>query len=248
MPEASLKSLSKVVSVLDAFSTSRRSLSLAEISAATGFPRSTAHRLAASMRHVGLLEQDGHRDRYRLGLKLFELGNTMLANMDLHREALPFVDALSRVSGHQAHLAVFDGRQVIFIHRVSADSNGSPVTLIESAPAHCTSVGKAILAFQPAATIDSVIARGLERITDTTITDGRKLKADLKVVRSRGYAVTDGEHHPGVRCIGAPVHDGSGDVVAGLSISGPTRRLRKDQVAELAKIVVHHARMVGAKL
>ena len=148
MPEDSLKSLSKVVSILDAFSTSRRALSLAEISAVTGFPRSTAHRLAASMRGVGLLDQDGHRDRYRLGLKLFELGNTMLANMDLHRAALPFVDALSRVTGHQAHLAVFDGQQVIFIHRVSADS-GSPLTLIEAAPVHCTSVGKAILAFQP---------------------------------------------------------------------------------------------------
>lgn len=247
MPEDSLKSLTKVVSILDAFSTSRRSLSLAEISAATGFPRSTAHRLAASMRDVGLLDQESHRDRYRLGLKLFELGNTMLANMDLHREALPFVDALSRVSGHQAHLAVFDGQQVIFIHRVSADS-GSPLTLIEAAPVHCTSVGKAILAFQPTARIDAVIARGLKRLTDTTITEGRKLKSDLKLVRDRGYAVTDGEHHPGIRCIGAPVHDRSGDVVAGLSISAPMRQLRKDRVAELAKIVVHHARLVAAKL
>ena len=88
-PEDSLKSLSKVVAILDAFSTSQRSLSLAEISIATGFPRSTAHRLAASMRDVGLLDQDGQRDRYRLGLKLFELGNTVLANMDLHREARP---------------------------------------------------------------------------------------------------------------------------------------------------------------
>jgi DNA-binding IclR family transcriptional regulator len=171
----------------------------------------------------------------------------MLANMDLHREALPFVDALSRVTGHQAHLAVFDGQQVIFIHRVSAD-RGSPLTLIEAAPVHCTSVGKAILAFQPTAKIDSVIARGLERLTDTTITDGRKLKSELKTVRRVGYAVTDSEHHPGVRCIGAPVRDRSGRVVAGLSISGPTRRLKKDQVAELAKIVVHHARLVGAKL
>jgi DNA-binding IclR family transcriptional regulator len=106
----------------------------------------------------------------------------------------------------------------------------------------------AILAFLPVAMIDSIIARGLERLTDTTIIDGRKLKSELKVVRSRGYAVTDGEHHPGVRCIGAPVHDRSGGVVAGLSISGPTRRLKKDQVAELAKIVVHHARLVAAKL
>lgn len=247
MPEDSLKSLRKVVSILDAFSTSRRSLSLAEVSAVTGFPRSTAHRLAASMRDVGLLDQDGHRDRYRLGLKLFELGNTVLANMDLHREARPLVDALSQVTGHLVHLAVFDGRQAIVIHRVAADS-GTPLTLIEAAPVHCTSVGKAILAFQPAARIDAIIAGGLKRFTDVTITDGRKLRSELKTIRGRGYAFDEGEHQPGIRCVGAPIHDRAGRVVAGLSVSGPARRLKKDQVAELAKIVVHHARLVATRL
>jgi DNA-binding IclR family transcriptional regulator len=222
-------------------------MSLAEISAATGFPRSTAHRLAASMRDVGLLDQDGHRDRYRLGIKLFELGNTVLANMDLHREARPLVDALSRVSGHLVHLAVFDGQQAIVIHRVSADS-GTPLTLIEAAPVHCTSVGKAILAFQPAARIDAIIAGGLKRFTDATITDGRKLKSELKLIRARGYAVDEGEHQPGIRCVGAPIHDRTGRVIAGLSASGPARRLKKDQVVELAKVVVHHAKLVATKL
>jgi DNA-binding IclR family transcriptional regulator len=247
MAEDSLKSLLKVVSILDAFSPSRRSMSLAEISTATGFPRSTAHRLAASLRDVGLLDQDGHRDRYRLGLKLFELGNTVLANMDLHREARPVVDALSQVTGHLVHLAVFDGQQAIVVHRVSADS-GTPLTLIEAAPVHCTSVGKAILAFQPAAKIDAVVAGGLKRFTDSTITDGRRLKSELKAIRGRGYAIDEGEHQPGIRCIGAPVHDRTGRVVAGLSVSGPARRLKRDHVAELAKIVVHHARLVATKL
>ncbi len=85
--EEVVKSLVKVAAILDAFSTSRRAMSLAEIAAATGFPHSTTHRLAASMREVGLLDQDRHRDCYRLGLKLFQLGNIMLANMDLYREA-----------------------------------------------------------------------------------------------------------------------------------------------------------------
>jgi DNA-binding IclR family transcriptional regulator len=245
--EDAVKSLVKVVSILEAFSTSRRSMSLAEISAATGFPRSTTHRLAASLRDVGLLDQDGHRDRYRLGIKLFELGNTVLANMDLHREARPVVDALSQVSGHLVHLAVFDGQQAIVIHRVSADS-GTPLTLIEAAPVHCTSVGKAILAFQSTAKIDEIIAGGLKRFTDSTITDERRLKSELKLIRTRGYAVDEGEHQPGIRCVGAPIHDRAGRVIAGLSASGPARRLQKDQLAGLAKIVVHHARLIAAKL
>ncbi len=246
-PEDALKSLRKVVSILEAFSTSRRSMSLAEISAAAGFPRSTTHRLAASMRDVGLLDQDGQRDRYRLGLKLFELGNTVLANMDLHREARPFVDALSRVSGHLVHLSVFDGRQAIVIHRVSADS-GTPLTFIEAAPVHCTSTGKAILAFQPTAKIDAIIAVGLKRFTDATIADGRKLKSELKLIRARGYSFDEGEHQPGIRCVGAPIRDRSGRVIAGLSVSGPAHRLPKDQMVELAKIVVHHAKLIETKL
>src|SRR5258708_23260657 len=115
-----LKSLPKVISILEAFSTSRRSMSLVEISDATGFPRSTAHRLAASMRDLGLLDQDWHRDRYRLGIKLFELGSTALANIDLHREAHPIVDLLSRISGHPVNLPVLHGQPPVLTPRRSA--------------------------------------------------------------------------------------------------------------------------------
>ena len=84
--DESLKSLTKVSRVLDCFTTSHRALSLAEICARTGYPRSTTHRLLAAMREVGFIEQDRERDFYRLGLRLFELGNTVLANLELHRE------------------------------------------------------------------------------------------------------------------------------------------------------------------
>jgi DNA-binding IclR family transcriptional regulator len=246
-PDDALKSLLKVVLILDAFTTARRAMSLAEIADATGFPRSTAHRLAASMREAGLLDQDSRRDRYRLGIRLFQLGNTALANMDLHREARPVIDALNRVSGHPANLAVFDGRQAIVTHSVSAAS-GAPLTLIEAAPVHCTGTGKAILAFQPATTIDAVVAGGLKRFTEATITSVRAFKRELKLIRARGYSIDDGEHQPGVRCIGAPILDRSGLAVAGLSISSPARHLRKDQVGALAKIVVHHAKQIERQL
>jgi DNA-binding IclR family transcriptional regulator len=245
--DEAVKSLHKAVAIMNAFSTARRAMSLAEIAAATAFPRSTAHRLAASMRELGLLDQDLHRDRYRLGIKLFELGNTALANMDLHREARPSIDSLSKVSGHPANLAVFDGKQAIVTHRVSADS-GTQLTMIEAAPVHCTSTGKAILAFQTAAKVDAIIAGGLERFTDATITSGRKLKSELKAIRARGYSVDEGEHQPGVRCVGAPIRDRAGRVIAGLSISSPSRRLAKADVPRLAKIVVHHAKLISAKL
>jgi len=244
-----LKSLVKIMRVLDCFSTINRSLSLTELCAATGYPRSTTHRLVSSMRDVGLLDQERQRDRYRLGLKLFELGNVVLANMDLHREARRHVEALSQISGQVVHLALFDGRQAIVIHRATATpEGGTPLTLIEAAPVHCTSVGKAVLAFQPSEVVDSVIDAGLKRFTDKTITNGKKLRTELSLIKKRGYAVDDGEHQPGLRCIGAPIHDSVGRVIAGISISGPAWKIPVTEVESLSKIVIHHAAQISANL
>ncbi len=244
-----LKSLTKVMRVLDTFSTVERALSLAEICQRTGFPKSTTHRLLASMREAGLLDQARERDRYRLGVKLFSLGNIALANLELHREARPFVEALTRQTGHAVHLAVFDGHRAVVIHRADASTERSqPVTLIEQAPTTCTSVGKAILAFQPAPAIARVIAAGLVRYTDATITEPEALRRDLAETRARGYARDEGEHQPGVRCIGAPIRDMTGQVIAGISVTSPMRRLPARAIAALATVVIHHADAISAAL
>ncbi len=244
-----MKSLVKVVRVLDAFSARDRTLSLTDLCAATGYPKSTVHRLLGAMRETGLLDQDLGRDRYRLGMKLFALGNTVLANMDLHREARPFVDALTRQGGQAVHLAVFDGQRAVVIHRADA----SPEKLlaahtIEQAPAHCTSVGKAILAFQSEVVVRKIIDAGLTRYTDTTITDPAELLSVLARVRAVGYAVDEGEHQPGLRCIGAPVRDRSGQVIAGISLTGPAWRLPLAEVDGLAKVVIHYANGISTAL
>ena len=244
-----LKSLVKIVRILDCFSTTRRTMSLTELCAATGYPRSTTHRLISSMREVGMLSQERQRDSYRLGLKLFELGNIVLANMDLHREARRHVEALSRISGQLVHLALFDGRQAVVIHRVdSTPEGGAPPTLTEAAPVHCTSVGKAIMAFQPAEVIERIIQSGLKSFTDKTITNARKLQAELAQIRKRGYAVDDGEHQPGLRCIGAPIRDNTQRVIAGISISGPAWKIPMAEVENLSKVVIHHADQISAQL
>ena len=244
-----LKSLVKVVRVLEAFSTRNRTLSLTDLCAATGYPKSTVHRLLGAMRETGLLDQDLGRDRYRLGMKLFELGNTVLANMDLHREARPFVDALTRQGGQAVHLAVFDGQRAVVIHRADASPEKLLAThTIEQAPAHCTSVGKAILAFQPDVVVGKIIGAGLTRYTDSTITDPAALLEALAKVRAIGYAIDEGEHQPGLRCIGAPVRDRSGQVIAGISLTGPTWRLPLAEVDGLAKVVIHHANGISTAL
>ncbi len=243
-----LKSLTKIVRILECFSTADRALSLAELCDRTGFPRSTTHRLLASMKEVGFLDQDRMRDRYRLGLKLFEFGNIVLSNMDLHREARPYVEQLGRLTGQLVHLAVFDGRQAVVIHRSDPSDNATPLTYIENAPVHCTSVGKAVLAFQSPMVIDRLIAAGLRRYTDATITTGPELMAELARIRERGYSVDEGEHQPGLRCIGAPIRDQNGRVFAAVSVSGPAWKIPLGEVEAISKIVVHSAGAISARL
>lgn len=244
-----LKSLHKVAAVLDCFSTSHRALSLADICKLTGYPRSTTHRLLASMREVGLLDQDRERERYRLGIKLFTYGNIVLANMDLHREARPFAEALGRMTGHSVHLAVFGGEKAVVIHREEPAPGGyTPLSLLENAPVHCTSIGKAILAFQPDATVERIIANGLTRYTDATITDPGRLLDQLAEVRARGYAVDNGEHQPGLRCIGAPIRDQFGRVFASISASAPALQSPAEREAGIAQMVIYHAEQISQRL
>lgn len=247
--DGTLKSLAKVVRILECFSTTERTLHLVEICSRTGFPRSTTHRLLSAMRVHGFLDQDEERDRYRLGLRLFEFGNVVLANMDLHREAPPFVDLLVRLTSHAVHVAVFDGREAVVIRRSdpSPEKNTS-LNLIESAPAHCTSVGKAILAYQPAPVVERLIAEGLRRFTDHTITDPPTLRTDLANIRERRYAVDNEEHQPGLRCVGAPIRDHSGRVFAAISVSGAAALLLPSETANLSRIVIHNAEAISKRL
>ena len=245
----SLKSLIKTIRVLECFSIREPRLSLSAIAGRVGLPASTVHRILATLRAAGFVEQDGDRDQYRLGLKLLELGSVVLATMELHREAAPVVEALARESGETVHLGVFDGTQVVSIEKMdSAHGLAMNITIGKGAPAYCTGVGKALLAHQPAAAVDHVCRSGLRRHTVHTITEPRRLRKELERVRERGYAVDNEEHDLGVRCVAAAVWDRGGRAIASLSISGPATRITADAVPRLAERVKEAAAKLSMQL
>ncbi|MGD9895074.1 MAG: IclR family transcriptional regulator [Dehalococcoidia bacterium] len=244
-----IRSLLKAIAILDCFSTRDQKLSVAEIAEMTRLPRATAHRLVATLKEARLLERERERDHYRLGMKLFEYGTTVLANMDLQREAKPFVESLSKLSRLNVHLCVFDGTRSTFINRSEVDGRtaNTTVTMI-AAPIYCTAGGKSILAFQPKSVIDRIIGLGLTRYTEHTITDPERLLAELELVRSRGYAEDREEHGLGFRCVGAPIRDLSGRVFAGISVTGPANRFADGIIPEYAVLVRRHAAAISAQL
>ena len=244
-----LKSLRKAIRVLECFSLQESRLALTDIARRAGMPLSTTHRILATLREVSIVEQEGDRDLYRLGLKLLELGSMVLANLDVHREALPYIEELVRETGETVHLGVFDGSQVVSIEKMDSPHGlASNVTIGKGAPAYCTGVGKALLAFQPENVVDHVCRLGLPRHTPQTITDPEKLRKELAHVRAQGYAVDNMEHQADVRCVAAPIRNHAGNVIASLSISGPATRIQKSRVPALAARLCEVSAKLSARL
>ncbi|HYZ33093.1 MAG TPA: IclR family transcriptional regulator [Crenalkalicoccus sp.] len=245
-----IKSLFKMLEVLECYSAVDRELTVIEIARRTGMPRTTVHRIVDSLRALGFLEQDASRERYRLGLKLFELGNVALTNLPLYREARPYVDTLARLSGEDVHLCVFDGSQMVFVERTerAAGRPHNTVVTMEASPCHCTGVGKAALAFQPEAAVERVIRLGLKPLTRNTIVDPAALRRELAAIRACGHSIDNCEHQPDIRCVGAPIRSAAGRVFAAISASGPARRIPDERIPALAEQVVAHAEAISAKL
>ena len=244
-----VKSVYKMVAVLNCFSRIDRWQSVADVARKTGLPKTTAHRILASLREVGFVEQERSREHYRLGVRLLEFGSIVLASMDLPREAAPFVEHLIRMSGESCHLCVFDGSQAVTVdHREPDGRTADWITTISAAPAHCTGVGKAALAFQSEETIDRIIQAGLQRFTRDTITDPDGLRAELAKVNARGYAVDNAEHQPGLRCVAAPIRNATGKVFAAISVSGPQVRFSEDRIEAMAALVMDVAYQISRRL
>lgn len=231
--------LDRTFAILDLLAEQNSGVNLAFISRRLGLNKTTVLRLLGVLEHQRYVERDGAGAKYRLGSKLFELGTKAVAKLDILEWARPFLRRLVEETGETSHLAMLrDGEVISLANRESPRTLRTPSTVGGRSPVHCTSVGKAILAFRPDAEIEQVIrSRGLRKYTERTITKPILFKRELARVRAQGYAVDDQEFEEGLRCVAAPVRDYSGKVVAAMSVTGPALRIPKDRLTELAHSV-----------
>lgn len=241
------KSLARVFEILEAVGRSRCGLRGPEVAAALGVPVSTVFRMLKFLTDRGYLRKK--ETRYTLGPGLMRLGSVARGQNPLAQLARPLLTELSEETGETVHLAELRGSEVVYIDKVEGSRPVRMGSMIgRSSPCYCTGVGKALLAFQPAARREKLVAETVfDRFTPHTIGNGAALRRELEAVRSRGYAVDDGEHEPGVFCVAAPVLDASGEAVAGISVSGSEIYLR-ERVAAVATRVVSAARRLSEEL
>jgi DNA-binding IclR family transcriptional regulator len=235
-----IQSLQRGFRILEVVTRSDKGVAVAEIARETGLHVSTAFHLLRTLVALGYVSQDDGTRRYRLGPKVFQLGAAAWSENHLAEIAAPLLAAMARRTGETSHLAVRHRDEIITISKIDGSS---PVQLAERVgsprPAHCTAIGKILLAWLPDAERKAFLAQArLEPRTPKTITSVAQLERELVKVRAQGYAFDDEEFTQGIRCIAGPVRNFSGRVAAALGISAPVWRVSLDRVAELTSVVM----------
>jgi len=242
--------LDRAFHLLDHLAENRCGLSLTELAAKLELHKSTAHRLIMVLESNRAVERDAESGKWCLGSRLSQLGMSALARRDLYSASMEHLRQLVHATGETAHLGVIrDGEVVSLCHVESTQSVRTPITVGARTPVHCTSLGKAMLAFWPPAEVEAFVrGRVFKARTRRTITGSLRLKQDLRAIRGRGYSIDDEEFEEGLRCVGAPIRDASGTVVAAVSIAGPTYRVTEARVPAIGAAVVAAAAAISGQL
>ena len=223
---------------------------LPELSAAMKLHKTTTHRIAHVLESRGLLRRGLDSNRYRLGLRLYDLGCQALDHVNIRDEARPLMTRVAFDVGETVHLALLDRAEVLYIERIEAQRSLTMGSKLGARnPIYCTALGKAILAYLPENEVDQILAASrMEARTRNTITNVLALNRELERIRDRGYAIDDEEIEDGVRCIAAPILNASNRAVAAVSVSGPSSRITPDRFQLIGKTMLKAAQELSTRI
>jgi DNA-binding IclR family transcriptional regulator len=242
--------LDRTLHVLELLAAAGDGLSIADLCRALAAPKSSVFNILATLEVRGYVRHANGAGKYVLTTRLYRLGSAAVAQLDVKRTLYPILLALVDHTGETANLGILDGDEAIYIESVEGHSRVRvAVTPGERIELHCTALGKVLLAHLPPEKAAAMLkGRRLKAHTPHTITSITALKSRLAIIRERGYSIDDEEDNADIRCIGAPIRDYAGSVVAAVSSTAPKHRLPDDQVAERARLVCDYAARMSAAL
>lgn len=217
-----VNSVGRALYLLDLLADNGRELSLTELAKAAGWPKSTVHGLVATLRDYGYIDQSPETGRYRLGVRLFELGSAVAQGWDIREMALPAMRALNECVGEMVQLATEDKGEVLYIEKLDSTHMLRIVSQIGARlPMHCSGLGKVLLAHKRPSEVKWILStKGMPSLTARTITDREVLEQELAKIRKQGYAIDDREIMEGLCCVAAPIYGRDGSVRYAISVSG----------------------------
>jgi DNA-binding IclR family transcriptional regulator len=232
-PTGSVQSIARALDIIETLSTNSQGMTLSDLASSTGLNISTAHRMLNTLAKRGFAGKDLTSGKYRLTLRLFEIGSRVSGIMDLLSVTRPLLDDLSSFSQEIVHLVKRDGNDVLYIYKTEPPQQ--LVRMISCVghrdPMYCTALGKSILACLSTQEVEEIWDHSTHTaFTANTITSLSNLQQQLQVIRAQGYAVNNEEHEPGVRCIAVPIQDWEGKPIAAVSVSAPISRMNQSNI------------------
>jgi DNA-binding IclR family transcriptional regulator len=250
MDDNSARAVDRALMILEALAERDNGMTNAEISRRLKIPKSSASYILRALERRGYLRRDVETNKYRLGLKTLSLSRGALDGLDIRKVALPEMQRLMERSHLTSHLAVLDHGEAVYVEKVEAPGFVKMNTWVgRHMPIHCTSVGKALVAWLPEAEVKALLKEhGMRRRTSKTIVVCTRYLQELARVREQGYAVDDEENNYGVRCVAAPIFDSLARVVASVGVSGTTPQNDLDHLPKVAELVKETARKVSQQM
>ncbi|MGM0420741.1 MAG: IclR family transcriptional regulator [Bacillota bacterium] len=249
-PKQLVKSLDRALNILEVVSHSKEPLGVTELSNKTDLNKSTVYRMLNTLKYRGYIAQNNEKDKYTTGLKLFELGNLVIDDLDLRKTSVSYLKELMELTGETVHLGILDEGEVIYIEKVeSSETIRMHSKIGKRVYAHNTSLGKILLAYSDKETIENILnEKGLPQTTENTITKKDKFKDHLRQVKKLGYAVDKEESEEGINCIAGAIFNHKGEITAAFSISVPKSRLNIDITEKYGDLILKYSRRISAAL
>lgn len=245
-----VKSVSRALDIITLVSLKKGGLGVTEIARQIDINKSSVHRILSTLVQYGYVEQDEETSRYKIGYKFLEISSKLLDSIDIRSEAHPYLQQLENETNEVIHLAVYDQGEVVYIETMDGNETLRMHSKVgKRAPVHCTSVGKAILAYLPSDVVLDVLERkGMIVHTSQTITNKEQFMKELQQVRERGYALDLEENENGITCIAVPIFDHTGKVNAAISISGHSMRMTAERLQQLESRIIAVGKQLSARL
>jgi len=249
-PNYPIKVLNKTFSILEILLQQGSAMNMTEISKKLALHPSTTHRILDTLKHWGYIEQDPHTQKYQLGLKVLELGMAKLHQMDLAREATPYLKELVKQCNETVHLGVLEGGEVLYLAKEESSQTIRMISYVgKRAPLHCTALGKVLLTYLSTEERKKILGeKVLPRLTENTITDKKELEKELSKIREQGFALDREENEKDVRCVAAPIRNYQGEVIAAISISAPVFRIDKNAQNNLNEALLKISKKISKRL
>lgn len=232
---ATIQSLERAIKILEYLRKGPTSLS--ELHRELGLHKSTIFGLLQTLAKHNYVHQERKTGHYSLGYRVLALSSAFLENCDIRQAAAPYLKQLVKEHGETVHLVIMDNGQVVYVDKIDSPQSIRMVSRIGSRlPAHCTGVGKAILAFLPEEKVKQIIEKHkMPRFTANTITTWEELKAELERIRERGVSFDREEIEEGLCCVAAPILGYGNYPLGAFSVSGPKWRMTEEKMSLIAE-------------